>query len=319
MADVREVFSRTVPTPDNELEWLQLTPPSSDTIIPADVLSTRRFKSVSIYCPTKDYHLVIDPDAFRSTRNFTTYLSIDSCNLAQLDFSFLTGFDQLADLDIFKSTNLHLSWSNLPPLHSLTLLTIDPTSRLNDWVDFPTLSRGLTKVEIALSEDDGFQDEGVNRFLTWALKSSTETLRTLKIYAPSGSLEQMPRQLSFFTKLDYLDVSNPAGFPYPFWPSDSFLGLKTVPTGSLAFTAPVRFVRVCSGQVSTIEPGAFKGNFSKAVVNLELNNMTRFESSVFQPMLQQMAKIHSAGYIRVTDSAFISLSYRLLSMLLRPT
>ena len=302
MTGVRDVFSRTTPTADNELEWLQLTPPATDPIIPEDVLSSRRFKSVSIYCPNKDYHLVIDPNAFRSTRNFTTYLSIDSCDLGQLDFTFLAGFDQLADIDIFKSTNLHLSWTNLPPLPALTLLTIDPTWRLNDWVDFPVLGRGLQKVELALNEEDEFQDEGLNRFLAWALKSSAETLRTLKIYAPSGTLSQMPRQLASFPKLDYLDISNPAGFPYPFAPSDSFKGLTAVPTGALAFSAPVRFVRICSGQMSTIEPGAFKGNFSKAVVNLELNNLTRFEAPVFQSMLQQMAKTNAAGYIRVTES-----------------
>ena len=70
--------------------------------------------------------LNFDADAFSSSRTSLKKFHFIQCNLEQLDFSFLAGFDRLQELKIFKSLNVDKArWDLFPNLPSLQDLLID--------------------------------------------------------------------------------------------------------------------------------------------------------------------------------------------------
>lgn len=72
--------------------------------IPANMMGrNNRAGIVKITCPSTDYRLKIDPDAFRSSGDRMFYLSISDCNLSQTDWSFLDGFTKMSLLSIANS------------------------------------------------------------------------------------------------------------------------------------------------------------------------------------------------------------------------
>lgn len=224
---------------------LELTPLSTETI-PADLLAGKRFSELYLICPNTDYQLVVHPDAFRSSESYTTKLTVGYCDLAPLDFSFTNGFNEISSLEIRFSFNAHLSgWNTLPSLPSLSTISIRECRGLNEWQNFPLLSNGLTEFSMYSNQQDPVRDAGMSRILSWLMNSSSRTtLKKLQIY--DNALTSVPPQIGWFTQLEYLDISDQSG-------------ISVLPSGSLFFSSPVRYLYIISAYVNSIERLAFQG------------------------------------------------------------
>ena len=60
-----------------------------------------------------------------------------------LDLNFLSGFDKLSELYLTNIWNIQTCLATLPPLPSLTLLSLGHSSGINELYSFPSLKNGL--------------------------------------------------------------------------------------------------------------------------------------------------------------------------------
>ena len=160
----------------------------------------------------KKMRLAIDLNAFSPiTRNSAQYLWIEHCDLSGLDFSFLTGFNQLQELIILHPSNIgKAKWDLLPPLPALQHLYIDDGEFSNntEWAKkLPPLVHGLS--EIHLIGMGMARYEIVESIFQWLLISSSETLKILEI-SSWHNLTRLPSQLPLFPNLNHfkIDCSN---------------------------------------------------------------------------------------------------------------
>lgn len=292
------------------LNTLYLYPPSNESILPADLLTNHRITNeIRLFCPNRgamDYQMEIHPEAFRASRNFTKKLLIQFCDVSRLEFSFLEGFENLFDLSIDFSFNIHLArWISLPKLPSLSWMGFVQSTGLDDWSEFPVLVNGLTFIDL---QTNWIGDDAMDRITQWALRYSYQSLETLWIF--NNALNKIPENISNFEKLASLWLGNQRD-----------RGMHAILNGSLAFTAPLMELQLQDCGIETIEPGAFKGyqeliiiinklqminiqifvgDFSRAKVSLSGNRLTRVDSSVFEEILRQMSS--STGRVDVRSS-----------------
>lgn len=221
------------------------------TDIPADLIGSnhRITNEIFLKCSKTSYsflrQLVIHSDAFRSSRNYTSGIRIDYCDLSRLNFSFFTGFSQLDSIHIQTSAHVYkASWESLPPLPKLTRLHIS-SCRINGWKKFPQLITGLQNVD--LSSDD-IDDKTMEHILNWLLEHATETLEILNVF--SNALEHFPTKIASFKLLKMVLLGNQAHYSN---------GLSSLHVGSVVSSASLTFLEIRECGVNYIEPGAFSG------------------------------------------------------------
>ena len=176
-----------------------------------NLICSNDYKDGIIHIVKKALKLTIDPDAFSSSKNSTTLLTITRCDLEKLDFSFLKGFHRLEKIEITNPFNIgKADWGRFPSLPALQTLFINDgnPSDLNGsrWVDnLPSLHNGLSHVTF---QGIGFSgDEVADRLTQWLIDYSIETLQTISIQN-WFSLTRLPRRLfSSFKQLLCIDFS----------------------------------------------------------------------------------------------------------------
>lgn len=186
----------------------------------------------------------MDENAFRSTRNATTYIGINTCDLSQLNWSFLNGFNILAQITIGSSSNLHQTFSSLPELPDLKVLDFYSCSGgLNDWTEFPNLVRGLDAFYLWFSTQ--LSDEAMSRILNWILVSSSRTLQKLSIFA--NDVKSFPKEIQLFQGIGNLYIDNNL--------------IMTLETGDLAFQSnyKIKQVDLSFNKIEAIEIDTFSG------------------------------------------------------------
>lgn len=269
-----------------DLDAINLWP--KDQEIPEDLLGNKKAKKIQIFCHNNTQRLnKIHPDAFRSSADYTVELYLRSCDLAQMDLTFLTGFIKLDSIRMARCANIHrIRWDTMPDLPRLSKLEMLSCKDLNQWTNFPRprlLKAGFYEMKLNLAR---MEDETVDRILDWVLKHSADSLHKLEM--SESSLTRIPKQLSSFTKLHHLDLQGQSG------------KIGIIPAGALVFPSQVTRLWINNCGVDEIEPGAIKGDFSSARVYLAGNNLSRFEESVFHSMLHQMSL--KGGYIAASNS-----------------
>lgn len=239
-------FTYTVktPLPSSPQQFVEL---------PEDLINDYVIKSIRLYCPEQEdsdsrIPLRIDINAFRSTQNNTTEIVLRGCDLGDLDFTFLSGFDQLKTLSIDRATDLHKSFVTLPPLPSINRLSLRACTESdiseNTWKEFPEpFVRGIT--ELCLSFHNNLDDSMLSRILEWVLKSSADSLREFDIFQ-NKKMTTIPPQVGNFTKLVYFSASH-NGLPL------------SLSEGSLKFGGPIENIHLTSSQITNILPGTFEG------------------------------------------------------------
>ena len=188
---------------------------------------------------------MIDRDAFLATASETSIVYISNCDLSLLDFAWLDGFNKLTSLSFYESSNLHqASWTSLPILNRLSKLSINFCKGLNERFDPPVIT-SLREIQL---EGNGLLDQPMGRLLNWVLISSAESLTKLQM--SMNLLTRVPTQIASFKNLNYLDIHG----------QENGTGML-VTKGSLSFQSPVKYIYAAVNGISTIEPGAFEGNF----------------------------------------------------------
>ena len=139
---VKSAFSRITTSQHLYKFYLFLSADPGDinsTQLMADLIgNVTTFQTIDINCWYPSYinqwGLVIDANAFRSTKSVTRELSILNCDLSQLNWSFISNFTNLQSLFLSGNDNFIASFYTLPSasLPRLTDLAIRASSGLND-------------------------------------------------------------------------------------------------------------------------------------------------------------------------------------------
>ena len=204
---VVEIFK----TPNQTVNFFSFNLEATTTLgvvhIPANVLSYRivsDFLTLKCHRGQNEIELVpltIDPNAFNSSLGYLKQLNIWNCDLGRLDFSFLTGFNQLRVFKVFNATNIEkANWNLFPPLPSLKELEFqidrELQNNLNAWaLKLPPLTNGIRKLVLFASVHDDEADHLVH----WLLKSSVATLQHLELQ--QTKLTRIPPRISQFENL----------------------------------------------------------------------------------------------------------------------
>ncbi len=200
--EVANVFQKNRST--SLLSDVSISLPSADEpIIPANILGNYQIKSyVKIYC--NELPLVVDQKAFSSsTSQTTTLFHLYGCDLKKLDWVFLESFQQLKTLEIYTSSNIHVSFSTLPELTRLNKLEMFSCDGVNELTSFPKLVTGsLSHLSIYHCQ---LNDQAAGRILDWVLLSSNETLPYIGF--AWNNLTKIPSQICSFTALQTVDFN----------------------------------------------------------------------------------------------------------------
>lgn len=179
--EIQSILNRT--DPSGNLFELHLRFSSAAVNLPANVISGRRFVRIFIHCSNDSVatKLKIDPNAFRTSSHHTDTFRIFNCDLGQQeDFTFLSDFEKLTSLSIQSSFHIE-SFSKLPILPELKMLTIFNCTGLERLSVFPAnaLSGKLKELDLALNS---LKDEPMEKFLgTIASSRSATTLEVLRL------------------------------------------------------------------------------------------------------------------------------------------
>jgi len=218
-----------------------------DEWIPADILGNKKTEELNIYYDwnqSPNAILKVDVNAFQSTKNYTKSLKFSNIFSSQLDLEFLSGFDQLTQLELVNVNHFQKTLPTLPYLPKLTSLKLYRVKWLKDsTLIFPRLSSGgLKKLEIMRSETN---HASISRTLDWILLTSAKTLETLTLV--DSNITQIPSQIPSFTALKELNFN--------------VNSISTIPNGALSFSAPVSYLGFWNNSINSIEPGVFQGRY----------------------------------------------------------
>jgi hypothetical protein len=132
---VQAAFRRTTAS---QVKEFVLTIPSfeENKTIPANLLSGKAAQEITLICPNTETQLTVDPKAFNFSEDYTNFIKFSTCDLNQLDYTFLTNFNVLKEISYFNSNNFS-QWYGLPSLPSLMKISVDSSS---DFKDFKNLA-----------------------------------------------------------------------------------------------------------------------------------------------------------------------------------
>ncbi len=280
MNEIQNSFNKT--KPPIKIHSLTLWIRSSGDFIPADLLGESQLTEELLIRGSRrnqNYSLLeVDPNAFRSSLRNATLKRVTIGYYLEgiaLDFSFLTGFDNIRDL-YFLSIK-HLNPTSLPTLPSLTNLIFSYIENLNS-IALPALPK-LTFLTFSYSTglNEAFQDnstfiletdQGLNYFgvydcelntnglanlLDWVLPSSAETLKKLTIRG--NSITSVPVQLSSFRSIEYLSMENNRILLN--------IGNNSIYYDHSETPSYSTIIDMILSKIASVESGAFQGDITK--------------------------------------------------------
>ena len=222
----------------HELVHLRL---GNSTDIPTDLMGLRsNTRNIQLSCKDNTLSpLTINQNAFRSSRTTANHVTIEKCDLRQLDWQFLTQFSVLDSLLLVESSIINMQ--NMPLLPSVTAIYIIGCGGFQELYP-PEQTPNLTRLQI----DNSFNvsDQVFDSIVTTAASSYMDTLEILSLVG--NKMTRIPSAVGNFTRLISLQMENNA--------------IKTLPTGSLHFTSTqLSTIWLSNNKLQTIQPGAFKG------------------------------------------------------------
>jgi len=229
----------------------------TETYIPEDVLGNKRVLEIMLQYPpgankNSSLTLQVDPNAFRSTKNYTRKVTLNNFDCNLLDLIFLSGFEKLTDIHFANLWNIEFCFPSLPPLPRFAKLSVEFCVGMNELYSFPILQNGL-KVAVFLGFDDTslrmYNDATVDRILEWLLLSSANTLKEINIER-MNQITQVPRQIPSFKALRKLGLESN--------------NISAIRTGAFMFSLPVITLHIEGNGIKEIEPGAFQGMFNNS-------------------------------------------------------
>ena len=240
LTEIYNIFRRTTAA---DLYNLRITIASADanSVIPAALINNHRVSyNLAITCPTNGL-LKLDTAAFLSVN--PTVFTASNCDLRQLSFEFMNGFNNLAAIQLLTDLNINsASWSTLPLLQDLVYLKINYGTGMNQWTNFPRLA-GLAWLDLSYND---IQDGPMSNILNWILGSSADTMQFIEI--AYNSLTSIPSQIASFPNWEDLIINN-----------QNPASMRTITARSIRTNADIGFVNIKSNGITTIQCGAFEG------------------------------------------------------------
>jgi Leucine-rich repeat (LRR) protein len=245
--------------------------------------------------------LEIHPKAFRSSIQHIGHFEVTECDLSQLNFKYLSDTTGLMSLSFSRSVRFK-GFNPLPFFSRLKSLRIYEYQDFQHWNE---ISVRFPNLESLFLDGTLLGDRSVNQLVSSIASSPTgnDTLQQLSLW--ENQLTRIPDHISSFRKLSYVNLFGNS--------------IVSVPSGSFVFRPEIQvsFLILSKNALNTIEPGAFKGkcffpidpaleenhqlnesvfsallfilgNFSEASVYLDFNQLTRFDSAVYEDLLEQM-------------------------------
>ena len=193
--DIKSSFESTNTT---DLIRFVITLTSESANIPADLLGNNKAQEISLTCSSSTPELNVDANAFSSSQMSASSLNLRNCNLKQVDFSFLSGFETLYEIIITEST-FPVTLNTLPALQSLYYLIISNSHGYQSWGN-----PDLTNLHELYLQNNLLNDDAVAEIL-----NSISTL-------PNNSLEVLQLAMNKLTRIpDAVHLFEPV---YPiFW------------------------------------------------------------------------------------------------------
>lgn len=218
----------------------------NDQSVPPHLLMRSEVRFLNLKGYEVNDHLRVERDAFDSSMAVAERLTIEYCDLVDLDFAFLTSFSRLNTLKITNSENINNQVINtIPILSSLSTLSITFCSGFNDWQMFPTLAPGVLEI-VELQSNRDINDGIIRLILGGILPYSANSLKTL--FINGNKLKEIPEEIHHFGRIQTIDVHE-----------NSIFDIKSISFES-SFEFPVIYIDVSSSGVSEIQSGSFSGN-----------------------------------------------------------
>lgn len=198
LTQVQEVFSRT--TAQNLASFTLTIAPTEVSSIPANLLQNSRTGQLIINCGSSSYNLVIDDNAFSSSKLSTQQFSITGCDLNQQpNFNFLSGFEAMTSFSLWASSNFN-SFQGIPSQSQLNYITIWNSQGFENLADGPTIALpGLKFLDIP---NNGLDNVAAAKILKIFTASSNASLQELRLH--DNKLTRIPEQISSYSKLNRL-------------------------------------------------------------------------------------------------------------------
>lgn len=254
-AQIKEVFLLTSRTTFHTVK-LDILPWNSLRIeIPEDILANKRVTNLNLVSETPDdtFELKIHRNAFRSTKNFTKSIFFYGFDFSEVDLSFLRGFGQLRNFTLSNCFNIEISFTTLPPLPSLSILDLTEVQGFQEMETFPILANGLKYAAFVSREYEAIlSDSQLSRILDWVLISSADSLERLTLER-NFHVTKIPKQISSFKALNYLNLRE--------------CRIRSIKSGDLSFSVPIKTLILFNSSISDIEPGAFQGKAPIMILN----------------------------------------------------
>ena len=235
---------------------LVLSKQDANKTIPADLVSDHDSTEIVFQCPSPNHLLKMDPKTFQASQNSASIFYSGGCDLSQLNFKFLTGFEKLAVLYFNATQNFHLiDWTTLPTLPQWRELHVELSTDLNKWIKFPNVTHegGLKRLYL---DTNAIKDATMDRILNWIEKSSAKSANILeRLSLNENYLTRVPRQIKRFTKMKKLTLDSQK------------VGIHSLAYGAFHFSnSTTATFSAKYNKISKIYPGAFKGAMSFLVL-----------------------------------------------------
>jgi len=236
--------------------------------LPANLSADKRVQILTLSGPDSSVRLEhVDVDAFRSSQEYLSSLSIEGFDLTSVNLDFLANFSAVRELSLGYGVLATLE--SMPFLPSLQRLSVVAGRGFHRWHD-PTLTPNLLSIDIAHIE--AASEATINGLLESVVHYKDNLER---LYLWDVGLTRIPPQLGSFNRLDDVYLR--------------YNAIDVVTAGSIQFNAKVRYFWMVNSGIQTIQPQSFQGDFSTAFIGLSTNLLKRFDESVFRDVLQSMA------------------------------
>ena len=281
---VQSVFRRTSAP---QVKEFILTIPSFEVnkTIPADLLSGKAAQEITLNCPSTETQLTVDPAAFDSSKDYANLIRLNTCDLSQLDYTFLTKFNVLKEISYYSSISV-AQWFGLPYLPSLQQLSINSLLDFKDFGNVPFAQLpALSEYSVGFSPNfeslpnttamKVLRIESCPLFKQWDILAQQSGMTSLSLLGLDGQtvrdaldsvisspsvgtltdlilsrngLTEVPGRIQLFSRLRSISLSQ----------NDiSFVG-----NGSLSFsTLDLQYLDLSRNGIDTIESDAFRGLF----------------------------------------------------------
>ena len=210
--------------------------------IPDDLMGTKsNTRHLKLTCPDANFELKINSNAFRSSRSTALGVSIEKCDLRQLDWRFLSEFSVLESLHLVGSSMMN-NMQTFPLLTSVSTFSMLNCGHFDELYP-PERTPHLNHLQIdnSFNVSDEIFDRIVNAAAAGPYRDTLEVLSLAR-----NKMTRIPSSTANFTRLQHLIVSGNS--------------IQTLPRGSLHFSSTsLSTVWLNYNRIDTIQQGAFKG------------------------------------------------------------